>query len=769
MPTFQDLYPQFYTDEYQNFGPDKPPDPNPDVAPISQYSAFATMGKPNPRDVSMSQIAGEGQLPRYADLRPPASSLAQKLIGFTGGNYARDYAVQQQQFDARQEAREARKSAQANADAEVEGLLLDRIQKAPPEYRDPFVKAATRWYDAKGRKLDPGWVEFYKKASEDEIALMKDVGEEMLSQIQDPEKREKFQKHLQTSPSGFATAYGEFLKRNKIIAETKKVQSEADMNTMMSDAMKKATQEESEPSGSPISPPNVSPRPMPQGGTPTQPGPSQGPLKRTSAYPEYLLTPEGQKVQQFVINKAKQLGIDPAYAQAMIDQESGWNPQAKSPTGVQGLAQVTKTTGAPYGQDPNMRTNPVVSANAGLTYFADLLKETGGNYQKALARYNGGSDPQYVQNVERHLPKYGGLAKPSTQAVAEGATDEDRRAIQGYNKKINELEKMVDRFRPFALNENAARALTRWEKQLEDYRKAKDSIEKRYEEGATQEEKTVALELFDKPVTQLTKEERKAVIAYVPLKRREQKAADAAAEAEATEGSKIRVAKAGRENEVVQDVNKYQDTEGNPPPVGWDLGKIRQENEASKKATGKEKYIQVDKLPDAQETKLTGFATSYGLTDKLITQLQDKPTRDALKPVIGSIMSDPSAWYQRSITGRVKGLTPKQQEFAANLALQMVQLRKEFLGTAQSQQELAAAAPFLTSLADATPETILAKLKAIRAFTKMSHDTIRSTAVGLRQRVPPGLPEIAQDKEETGGATAAPAKRANPLDEAFKQ
>ena len=121
------------------------------------------------------------------------------------------------------------------------------------------------------------------------------------------------------------------------------------------------------------------------------------------------------------------------------------------------------------------------------------------------------------------------------------------------------------------------------------------------------------------------------------------------------------------------------------------------------------------------------------------------------------------------MTGRVKGLTPKQQEFASNLALQMVQLRKEFLGTAQSQQELAAASPFLASLADATPETILAKLKAIRAFTKMSHDTIRSTAVGLKQRVPPGLPEIAPDKEEVAGTTTAPAKRPNPLGQAFEE
>jgi len=753
VPTFQDLYPQFYTDEYQNFGPERPPDPTPDVSPISQYSAFATMGRPNPRMAA----------PEPPEGRP---NFSQRFHAVLAGQ--NPYDTQSQIYERRQ-AGEVRKQLQMNADAQVESLLLEKIQSAPPEYRDPFVKAATRWYDAKGRKLDSGWVEFYKKASEDEISLMKDVGEEMLSNIQDPEKREKFAKHLQTSPSGFATVYGEFLKRNKLMAETKKIQSEADMNTMMSDAMKKATEEDSEPPGSPTSPPSPSPRPIPQGSPPTQPGPSQGPLKRTSSYPEYLLTPEGQKVQQFVVNKARALGIDPAYAQAMIDQESGWNPQATSPTGVQGLAQVTKATGKPYGQDPSMRTNPIVSANAGLTHFADLLKETGGNYHKALMRYNGGSDPQYVQNVERHLPKYGGLAKPSTTAVAEGATDEDRKAIQGYNKEITTLETTLRKMRPAAMSEAGSRVMMRLEKQLEDYRKAKESIEKRYEDSGTQDEKTASLELFDKPWTQLGKDERKAVIAYVPLKKREQKAGDAAAEAEATEGSKIRVAKAGREAEVVQDVNKYQDAEGNPPPVGWDLGRIRQENEAAKKATGKEKYIQVDKLPDAQETKLTGFATSYGLTDKLITQLQDKPTRDALKPVIGSIMSDPSAWYQRAVTGRVKGLTPKQQEFASNLALQMVQLRKEFLGTAQSQQELAAAAPFLASLADATPETILAKLKAIRAFTKMSHDTIRSTAVGLKQRVPPGLPEIAPDKEEAAGTTTAPAKRPNPLGKAFEE
>ena len=113
-----------------------------------------------------------------------------------------------------------------------------------------------------------------------------------------------------------------------------------------------------------------------------------------------------QDLHRLVSTEAQRLGIEPTIALALAHQESGFNPQAKSPTGVVGLFQVTNATGKAYGQTPETRTDPQVSTRAGLSYFRDLLNEAGGDYAKALGRYNGGSDPHFVQHVLRHQPAY---------------------------------------------------------------------------------------------------------------------------------------------------------------------------------------------------------------------------------------------------------------------------------------------------------------------------------------------------------------------------
>lgn len=108
-------------------------------------------------------------------------------------------------------------------------------------------------------------------------------------------------------------------------------------------------------------------------------------------------------LRTLITTEAHRLGIDPFVALSLAHQESGFNPNAVSPTGVVGLFQVTNATGRPYGQTPQTRTDPTVSARAGLSYFKDLLKATGGDTERALTRYNGGSDPRFAQNVLRHV------------------------------------------------------------------------------------------------------------------------------------------------------------------------------------------------------------------------------------------------------------------------------------------------------------------------------------------------------------------------------
>jgi hypothetical protein len=101
---------------------------------------------------------------------------------------------------------------------------------------------------------------------------------------------------------------------------------------------------------------------------------------------------------------ARKYGVPEDLYVSLVKQESQFNPDAKSLTGVIGLSQMTLATGKAYGIRNNQdRYDPDKSLDAGAAHFRDLLKEHGNNYRKALMAYNGGSDPHYDRNVARHL------------------------------------------------------------------------------------------------------------------------------------------------------------------------------------------------------------------------------------------------------------------------------------------------------------------------------------------------------------------------------
>src|SRR5215831_9376551 len=82
-------------------------------------------------------------------------------------------------------------------------------------------------------------------------------------------------------------------------------------------------------------------------------------------------------MQQLVADEANRQGIDPAVALSLAEQESNFEPRAVSPTGVTGLLQVTIPTGLPYGQTASTRTNPQVSAQAGMSALRNNIKQAG--------------------------------------------------------------------------------------------------------------------------------------------------------------------------------------------------------------------------------------------------------------------------------------------------------------------------------------------------------------------------------------------------------
>jgi hypothetical protein len=85
---------------------------------------------------------------------------------------------------------------------------------------------------------------------------------------------------------------------------------------------------------------------------------------------------------------ALQAGINPVIFLKQIEQESGFNPLARSPAGAEGIAQLLPSTAQALGVDP---WNPAQALQGAARLMAQYLHRYGGDYAKALAAYNAGS------------------------------------------------------------------------------------------------------------------------------------------------------------------------------------------------------------------------------------------------------------------------------------------------------------------------------------------------------------------------------------------
>lgn len=83
----------------------------------------------------------------------------------------------------------------------------------------------------------------------------------------------------------------------------------------------------------------------------------------------------------------------------LVQQESGWNPHAKSHKGALGLAQLMPDTARALGVDPH---DPQQNLEGGARYLARQYREFG-SWRLALAAYNAGPDA-----VKKHggVPPY---------------------------------------------------------------------------------------------------------------------------------------------------------------------------------------------------------------------------------------------------------------------------------------------------------------------------------------------------------------------------
>ncbi len=143
--------------------------------------------------------------------------------------------------------------------------------------------------------------------------------------------------------------------------------------------------------------------------------------------------PAGTPYAAEITAAATRNGVDPALLAALVKQESGFNPNAGSPAGAQGLTQLMPATAASLGVTDVH--DPAQALEGGAKYLRQQLDRFGGDVARALAAYNagpgaverfGGVPPyaetqNYVRNVQAFATEMragGATAAPMLPAAA---------------------------------------------------------------------------------------------------------------------------------------------------------------------------------------------------------------------------------------------------------------------------------------------------------------------------------------------------------------
>ncbi|MBQ7215855.1 MAG: lytic transglycosylase domain-containing protein [Synergistaceae bacterium] len=94
------------------------------------------------------------------------------------------------------------------------------------------------------------------------------------------------------------------------------------------------------------------------------------------------------ELQDVIDSCAEKYNVDSELIRAMIQVESGWNTEAVSNKGAQGLMQLMPRTAAMLGvNDP---FDAEQNIEGGVRYISDLTDKYRGDIEKALAAYNAG-------------------------------------------------------------------------------------------------------------------------------------------------------------------------------------------------------------------------------------------------------------------------------------------------------------------------------------------------------------------------------------------
>ena len=134
----------------------------------------------------------------------------------------------------------------------------------------------------------------------------------------------------------------------------------------------------------------------------------------------------GAAYASLIDRAAARYNLDPALLHGLIQQESNFDPNARSSAGALGLTQLMPATAASLGVANPL--DPAESVEGGARYLSEMMSQFGGNPTDALAAYNAG--PGAVQ-------KYGGVPPyPETQSYVSkvlGYADAYRQSAGGMS------------------------------------------------------------------------------------------------------------------------------------------------------------------------------------------------------------------------------------------------------------------------------------------------------------------------------------------------
>jgi hypothetical protein len=119
---------------------------------------------------------------------------------------------------------------------------------------------------------------------------------------------------------------------------------------------------------------------------------------------------------------ARKFGVNEGVLLRLIRQESGFNPNARSPAGAQGIAQFMEATAPSYGV--NLHDNRVTDDLEGAAKYIRAGLDKYGSYTKALSVYNSGRPDGYksIPETANYVRSILGGHEPSVQRSSSGGS-----------------------------------------------------------------------------------------------------------------------------------------------------------------------------------------------------------------------------------------------------------------------------------------------------------------------------------------------------------